>query len=207
MVNLDKVVVVNVDSLLARGNILELIDISVSKGSVDILDNKNISDLDVLIGDYELEKYDTPKISLDGTEPLVIKLGEILLNEEIASTDECFDIRSTLSFISGSSGYRRCKSVLEGFQDWELSMLVAWIYAMHTLQFASVSELSVGIEADEDNYRQSSDMKIKVSDVIAAYQLTHSYRGEKFIESTRITVIPAWYWIQNLKKSKSRAEE
>lgn len=203
MIDLDSVVVFKVDSLLARGNVLDHVDASVWKGTVDVLDKQNISELDVILGEYNLKRYDTPKIALEGTEPLVLKVGEILINENIATADECYDIRSILTLLGGSAGYKRCRYVLEQeFQDYELQMLVVWLYAMHVLRFNTVQDLKIGVEAKESEYRDSKDMKIQVAEVIEAYQLDHTFRGDHLIMNERITVIPGWWWIQKLKDDR-----
>lgn len=202
MDNLNDLIVVKVDSLLSAGTMLNLIDIEVSKGEVEVLDNGCISELDVIIGNYPLKKWDSSRlrVALEGTEPLILKLGERLLEDGLVTADEVYDIRSTLSVLSGSSGYERTRTVIETLQDYELNMLVNWMYSMSILQFNSASDLTVGIKAAGE-YRESSDMKVKVRDVVEAYTLEHSYLGKRLIDID-VTVIPCWWWIQNLRESR-----
>lgn len=202
MKDLNNVVVVKVDSLLARGTILELIDIEVAKGKVEVLDCRCMSEIDILIGNYPLQSFNTEKISLEGTEPLILKIGEKLLQEMLVTADEVYDIRSTLSVLSGSAGYERTISVVDTLQDFELNMLVCWMYATSILRYNSTNSINVGVKAVAGEYRQSDHMKIKIKDVIEAYQLEHQFQGEKFIE-INVTVIPSWWWIKNLKETRN----
>ncbi len=203
MDNLSDLIVVKVDSLLSMGSMLNLVDIEVSKGEVEVLDNGCISQLDVIVGNYPLRRWDSSRsrVAIEGTEPFILKIGEMLLQEELVTMDEVYDIRSILSVLSGASGYERTRAVIKTLQDYELNMLVNWMYALSILQLNSTSDLSVGIKALAGEYRESLDMQVKVKDVVEAYTLEHSYLGERLIDID-VTVIPCWWWIQNLRESR-----
>lgn len=180
------------------GSLMSLAETNAINGEgIDVVDD--IRDIDVILGDFELEEHEVPRIALVGTEPLLEKIGNALIKEGCATNEEVFDSRSILDFLGGSSGYRKAYRVVQKLKDFELNMLISWMVASEELKFCPLTELSIASKFKEDEYKEDPLLQMKVCDIVEKYQMYHSHFERKLIGNKNITIIPSYYWIQLLK--------
>lgn len=184
------------------GTVLELIDNAVSNGEgIDLVEN--LCEVDVFIGKYEAEAFEIPNIPLQGTEALIIKIGESLIDGGYASPAEVYDNRSVLDFIGGSKGYKKAYDVISDLKDHEFNMLICWMNLCSQLRFCGLEDLTIGIELKEGNWKKSPYLNMKVGQIAESYYMSHKYENSRMVDID-ITVVPSYYWIQLIKKDKAQ---
>lgn len=188
---LEKYVNLKVNSFLRANNIDQKMKECIFSGDIDLLEN--ISECDVILGGCKLKCFQIPNIPLQGTEQFVYDLGEKLINTNIASIEDVYDIRTTLEYISGSQGYKRACSVLKELNTVSLNIIISWMYVYSRFRYSSMGDLNITVNPNEADQKN-----IKIADIFDYYFLEHQAKGH--LIDINATVVPAYYWLQQLKE-------
>jgi hypothetical protein len=176
-------------------SVSSLIDTAISSGNgIDLVEN--ICDVDVLVGNFYLENIEIQNIVLRDYEPLLMKISQNLIEDGLASSDQVYDNESVIAFVSGSHGYHNAYKVVKNLKDFELNILIALISDGKLSKLCGLNNLTIGINLEEGNWKNSSTLSVKISKIVEAYSMYHKSEREMIDKS--IIIIPSYYWIQEI---------